>query len=110
MNLFDLLSYPFIQRAIIGGLLVGVLTSWVGILAVLKRSSMVGDTVAHASLAGVAIGLLIDVNPVLTAAGFAIIISLLLPSLKKHSKLPIDSLLGFILPFSMAIAIWLAIV
>ena len=105
MNIFDLLSYPFIQRAIIGGLLVGVLTSWVGILAVLKRSSMVGDTVAHASLAGVAIGLLIDVNPVLTAAGFAIIISLLLPSLKKHSKLPIDSLLGFILPFSMAIGV-----
>lgn len=100
-----ILSYPFIQRALLGGILVAVLTSFVGILAVLRRSSMVGDTVAHASLAGVALGLLIGWNPILTAAVIAVVISLSLPPLTRYSKLPIDSILGFVLPFAMAFGV-----
>ena len=99
------LQFPFVQRAILGGVLVAVLTSWMGILVVLRRSSFFGDAISHSSLMGIALGLIAGLNPIAVAAAYAVFVSLLLPYLKKHSELPQDSLLGFILPFSMGIGI-----
>lgn len=82
-----------------------VLASWMGILVVLRQSSFFGDAIAHASLTGVALGLLLSLNPILVATVYAIFVSFGLPYLKKHSKLPIDSLLGIILPFSMGVGV-----
>jgi len=93
------------QRAIIGGILIAILTSWMGTLVVLRRSSFYGDAIAHASLTGVALGLLLGLNPVLVAGLYAVLISLILPYLQKHSNLPTDSLLGFVLPFSMGLGV-----
>ncbi len=101
-EVLSLLSLPFAQRALIGGLLVAVLAGWMGILVVLRRSSFFGDAVSHASLLGVALGLLLGVNPVLAAAAYAVGIAFLIPKLRDVSLLPTDSLLGIILPVSMA--------
>lgn len=101
----EILAIPFIQRALIGGVLVALLASWMGIFVVLRQSSFAGDAIAHSSLMGVALGLLIGVNPLLVAAIYAVFISLILPYIKKHTQLPIDSLLGFILPFSMGLGV-----
>jgi ABC-type Mn2+/Zn2+ transport system permease subunit len=99
------LQYPFVQRALLGGILVAVLTSWMGILVVLRQSSFFGDAIAHSSLMGIALGLLLGINPIAVAAIYAIFVSFLLPFLRKHSHLPQDSLLGFILPFSMGLGV-----
>ena len=104
-QIIEIATLPFMQRALIGGILTAGLTSWIGILVVLRRSSFFGDAIAHASLTGVALGLLFNVNPILAATIYAIFISFILPYLQKHSELPIDSLLGFLLPFSMAIGV-----
>lgn len=104
-ELITIFELPFMQRALIGGVLIAVLTSWMGILVVLRQSSFYGDAIAHSSLTGVALGLLFGFDPILAATVYAIFISFLLPYLRKHSNLPIDSLLGFILPFSMAIGV-----
>jgi zinc transport system permease protein len=104
-QLLTTISFPFVQRAITGGLFVALATSLMGILVVLRRSSFYGDAVAHASLTGVALGIMLGLNPILVAALYAVFVSFLLPYLKKHSELPIDSLLGFILPFSMGIGV-----
>jgi ABC-type Mn2+/Zn2+ transport system permease subunit len=93
------------QRALIGGIFVAMLTSFMGVLVVLRKSSFFGDAIAHASLTGVAIGLLLGTNPVLAAAVYAVVVALFLPYLKKHSELPLDSLLGFVLPFSMGLGV-----
>jgi zinc transport system permease protein len=104
-EIINSLQYPFIQRAIIGGILVAVLTSLMGILVVLRQSSFFGDAIAHSSLMGVALGLLLGINPIAVAAIYAVFVSFMLPFLRKHSRLPQDSLLGFILPFSMGLAV-----
>ena len=49
----DALAYPFMQRALTAGILVGVMTSLLGVLVVLRRSAFFGDAIAHAALAGV---------------------------------------------------------
>jgi zinc transport system permease protein len=105
MPIIDFLTLPFFQRALIGGVLVSVLASLVGIFVVLKKSSFFGDTVAHGSLTGVALGLFLHINPLITAIGFALLLAFMLPALEKKSKLPVDNLLGFLLPFSIGIAV-----
>ena len=57
MSIFE---YGFMQRAFLVGILLAVITPLIGMTVVLKRMSMVGDALAHASLAGVAIGMLLS--------------------------------------------------
>lgn len=62
--LADMFSHGFMTRAFIAGIVLGVAVPLVGVVVVLKRLSMVGDALSHASLAGVAAGLIGGINPV----------------------------------------------
>lgn len=106
-TMIELLSMPFMVRALIGGVVVAFLASTVGIYAVLRKASFFGDTIAHSSLTGVAIGILAGWPPLLSALGFSLLLSALLPELQRRSKLHLDAILGFLLPFSMALGILL---
>lgn len=67
----EIFQYSFMQKAFIVGILIAVITPCIGIIVVLKRLSMVGDSLSHSSLAGVAAGLVSGVNPVLGAVVFS---------------------------------------
>jgi zinc transport system permease protein len=101
------LSLPFLQRALAAGLLVGLVASLLGVFVVLRRSAFFGDAIAHASLAGVALGVLTGLPPLLPAAGIGIGIGLGLNRIEKKSRLPVDTILGFVLPFFMALGLLL---
>ena len=57
------------QRAFLVGILLALIIPCVGIVIVLKRLSTIGDALSHTSLAGVAAGLLFNINPVLGGHG-----------------------------------------
>lgn len=101
----EALAFPFMQRALIAGLLVGVVTSLLGVFVVLRRSAFFGDALAHASLAGVAVGVVAGVPPLPVAAALAVAIGLSLHQVERVSRLSLDSILGFILPFFMAVGV-----
>ena len=82
----SMLEYGFMQRAFIVGILLAVITPCIGITIVLKRMSMIGDALSHSSLAGVAAGLLLGINPVLGAGVLCIIAALSIEAIRK--KLP----------------------
>ena len=103
----EMFAYPFMQRALLAGVLVGAMTSVLGVLVVLRRSAFFGDAVAHASLSGVAIGLLTGWNPLLTAAGVGVGIAMSLHLMERHTRLALDTVLGFTLPFFMAVGVLL---
>lgn len=73
-----MLQHAFMQRAFIVGILLAVIIPLIGVIVVLKRLSMIGDALSHTSLAGVALGLILGINPVVgavvtcTAAAFSI--------------------------------------
>ncbi len=100
-----ILNLEFMQRALLGGVMVSLLAGVMGVLMVLKRASFFSDAIAHASLTGVALGVILGVDPVIAACVYAVLIALVLPKLEEKSMLPIDSLLGFILPFSMGLGV-----
>ena len=62
----DLLSYDFMQRALLAAVMVGLVAPLVGVFLVQRRLSLIGDGMGHVALAGVAIGLLLNVSPVWT--------------------------------------------
>jgi zinc transport system permease protein len=63
----EILQYPFMRRALIAALLVGVAAPAVGIYLVQRRQAIMGDGIGHVALTGVALGFLLNADPVWTA-------------------------------------------
>ena len=82
----SILQYGFMQRAILVGILLAVITPCLGITIILKRMSMIGDALSHASLAGVALGLLLGINPILGAMGICLFAALGVEAIRR--KIP----------------------
>ncbi|MHB8075997.1 metal ABC transporter permease [Desulfosporosinus fructosivorans] len=70
--MLEIFQYDFMQRAFITGILIAIITPCIGVVVVLKRLSMIGDSLSHNSLAGVAAGLAFGLNPILGAVVFSI--------------------------------------
>lgn len=104
-TLIDLLQLPFVQRAVIAGMVLAVITSILGVLILIRKAAFYGDAIAHSSLAGVAIGIFVGWYPLATALIYAIIISLILPSIREKLRLPLDNVLGILLPASMGLGV-----
>ena len=64
----EIFNYGFMQRAFLVGLLLAAVIPCIGMVIVCKRLSMIGDALSHTSLAGVAAGLILGMNPVAAAA------------------------------------------
>ncbi|HWR23713.1 MAG TPA: metal ABC transporter permease [Feifaniaceae bacterium] len=79
-----MLQYLFMQRALIAGVLLAVIIPCIGIVMVLKRLSMIGDALSHTSLAGVAGGLVMGINPILGAVVATVIAALGIEAIRKR--------------------------
>ena len=63
MNILQMFSYPFMQRALIAGVLVSLCAALLGVSLVLKRYSMIGDGLSHVSFGALAIAVALGVTP-----------------------------------------------
>ncbi len=101
----DIFQYGFIIRGLEAGIIVAIIAPLIGIFLVLRRYSLIADTLSHVSLAGIAIGLLLGVNPVLTALVVAVIASLGIEKLRLSKRVYGESALALFLSGSLALAI-----
>ena len=104
-DFLSLLSEPFMQRALLGGMLTGALGGVLGSFAVLRQLSFFSDALGHSSLLGITLGILLGVNPTLVLIPFAVLFALLVSQLVERSALPTDALLNIVYSSSLAIAI-----
>jgi len=79
----ELFGFVFFQRALIGGLLIGFMAPLIGVFIVLRRLSLIGDTLAHVTIAGVALGFLINIYPFTLGVIFALLGALAIEYLRK---------------------------
>lgn len=98
-------EYAFMQNAFIVAVLISIVCPLIGIFLVLRRYSMIGDALSHASLAGVAIGLLLDANPILSAFGLTSVFGILIEVLRQRFRQYAELILVIILSLSVGIAI-----
>ncbi|MDP1884287.1 MAG: metal ABC transporter permease [Candidatus Moranbacteria bacterium] len=101
----NIFQYGFIVRGLEAGVIVAIIAPLIGIFLVLRRYSLIADTLAHVSLAGIAIGLLSGINPVLTAIGTAVAASLGIEKLRSSKRLFGESALAIFLSGSLAFAV-----
>ena len=66
-------SFAFMQRALWVGMALGAVLPCIGLIIVLRRQSMLGDALSHGSLAGVALGLILGINPLFGAIAFCVV-------------------------------------
>lgn len=100
----EILTAEFFQRALIGGLLIGITAPLIGIFLVLRRLSMIGDTLAHVTIAGVALGFLIDTNPIWMGLVFAVLASFAIEKLRKAYKAYAELSIAIIMSGGVALA------
>jgi len=103
--MIELLQLPFMQRAIIAGVVLGVLLAYLGIFVTLRKMAFFSDGIAHAALAGAAIGLLTSISPLLTALIFSMFLAGLIYWLEKKSSLSSDSIIGILFTSGMALGV-----
>lgn len=98
-------EYAFMQNAFFVAVLISLVCPLIGIFLVLRRYSMIGDSLSHASLAGVAVGLMLDVNPILSAFCLTSIFGILIEVLRQRFREYAELILVIILSLSVGIAI-----
>ncbi len=100
-----MLQYGFMRNALFVSVFISILCPCIGIFLVLRRYSMIGDTLSHASLAGIALGLLCGQNPVLGAFVFTSVCGALIEFLRTYFRKFTDLILTIVLALSVGTAI-----
>lgn len=108
MNITEFLSYAFVQKALIAGSLIAVITAVLGVFLVLKRLSLIGDSLSHVALSGIALGLITNTSPIFTAIPVVMLSSLGIYKISKSAKVHSDGALGIIAAAGIALGLIIA--
>lgn len=76
------------QRALIAGVLVGILASYYGVFVIQRGLGFLGSGLAHAAFGGVALGILLEQEPLLIAVPFTIFVAIGITYVKTILILP----------------------
>ena len=100
-------AYDFMQRAFLAAVIVGALCSTMGTYVVLRKLAFIGDGLAHASFAGIAIAYLRDGNYWLGAGIATVVTALGIGYLHHRTKLAFDTVIGVLFTAAFALGIFL---
>lgn len=103
--MLELLLLPFFLRALVVGLVLGVLMATLGILVILRQMSFFSDAIGHSALTGIALGILLHGSPFWGALAFSLVVAALIVALRHTSRLKLDTILGILLPSMMALGV-----
>lgn len=80
--MFELLKYAFMQRALLSVVAISIFAPILGIFLILRRQSLMSDTLSHVSLAGVALGVALGANPTWTTMLVVVVAAVVLDYLQ----------------------------
>lgn len=104
---FRLFGFQFFQNALLGGTIAALACAWVGLFLVLRKEAMIGDGIAHTAFGGIALGLFLGINPVLTALLVSVLAVLGISYMRRKGLAQSDSAIAVMLAvgFSMGLII-----
>ncbi len=101
--MLDILAMPFMLRAFAGGLIIAFLGSFFGSFVVQRKMSFLGSGLAHSAFGGIALGLLLGVEPIYIAFPFTLAVALLINYLSNNTQLSADTGIGVVFSFAFAL-------
>lgn len=102
--MLELFTAGFFLRALAGGALIALTAAPVGVFLVLRRQAMIGDGIAHVSIAGVALGFLINLYPIGVGIAFAVAASLAIEALRRAYRTYAELSIAVIMAGGIALA------
>lgn len=82
--MLEMFEYAFMQKAFLVGILLAIIIPLIGVIVVLKRLSMIGDALSHTSLAGVALGLLLGIEPIVGAVVVCVVAAFSIETIRRR--------------------------
>jgi zinc transport system permease protein len=105
MPILEMISYPFMQRALLAGIMLAALLAALGIFVTVRKMAFFGDGIAHSTLAGLAIAMLAGWSPLPVAMVWAVAVALLIWWLEYKTRLSSDTVIGILFTASMALGV-----
>ena len=105
MDFLQMFSYPFMQRALIAGVLVSLCAALLGVSLVLKRYSMIGDGLSHVSFGALAIAVALDFTPLYFSIPVVILAAFFLLCMANHPRWNSDAAIAVMSASALAIGI-----
>ena len=107
--MIELFHLHFFRNAFIMSVLLGILFGTLSFFVVMRKMSFLGAGIAHTAFGGVALGVLIGLDPFITSLIFCTLAAILLGKLVRYGKISYDMGIGIFFSFSMALgALFLA--
>ena len=104
-TLFEMLSYPFMVRAFVVGILVALCSALLGVSLVLKRYSMIGDGLSHVGFGAMAVAAAANAAPLAVAIPVVIVAAVLLLRISGSSRIKGDAAIALISTSSLAVGV-----
>lgn len=101
----EILSYGFMQRALLTGTVLALFSGIISVFIVLRRISFLGSGLSHAAFGGVAIGFYFGVNPLMTAFLYSVVVAFGIEGISSRGRLAEDTAIGILFAFSMALGV-----
>ena len=101
----SLLSYGFLQRALLAGVFVALVCALLGVFLILRRDAMIGHGLSHVMFAGVALGLLLNVMPLFVALMVGVLAALIIMKLKEKTGVYGDTAIAILSSIGFALGI-----
>jgi len=103
--MLEIFQYSFMIRALLAGVAIGLVAPAIGTFLVAKRYALIADSLAHVSLAGVALGLLLGINPLIGALAVALLSALVIEKLRTDQRITAEVALAMFLSSGLAVAV-----
>jgi zinc transport system permease protein len=101
----EILTFGFMQRALVSGIAIAILCSVVGLFLVLRRYSLFGDAIAHSSFGGIAAGLLIGIYPLWAAYVVSIFSALVITKIRQKFDISGEAAVAVLLSSGIAVGL-----
>ncbi|NLW20462.1 MAG: metal ABC transporter permease [Clostridiales bacterium] len=101
----EMLTYSFIARALLVGLIVSLAAALLGVSLVLKRYSMIGDGLSHVGFGALAVAMALGAAPLAFTIPVVVLAALLLLRLSESSKIKGDAAIGMIATAALALGV-----
>ena len=103
--MIEMFSSDFMQKALLVGTVVSLISGFVSTFVVLRKMSFIGAGISHAAFGGVAVGFFTGINPTLTAIVYSIAVALGIDFVTRKGRVSSDTSIGIFFASSMALGI-----
>lgn len=101
----EMLSYPFIVRALVGGMAVSLCAALLGVSLVLKRYSMIGDGLSHVSFGALSVAIAVGWSPLEFSIPVVAAAAFFLLRITENGKVKSDAAIAMISAVSLSLGI-----